>query len=100
MDIWFRKFLGQGNDVYLMLRHMREDRFRLDPLVPQERAFLVVEHIDTGEVHLYLPPGNELLAQHCGAAPCPPLSLHSPNRKVLSVEDIPAVRPLLPTMDN
>ena len=52
MDVWFRKFLGHGNDVYLALRNMREDRFRLDPFVPVERAFLLIEHIDQGEVHL------------------------------------------------
>ncbi len=95
MDVWFRKFLGHGNDVYLALRTMREDRFQIDPSVPVERAFLVIEHIDQGEVHLYLPPGNDLLAQHCGAVPCPPPDLESSNRALLSTEDIPACRPLI-----
>ncbi|WP_312126761.1 hypothetical protein [Pseudomonas sp.] len=94
MDVWFRKFLGHGNDVFLALRNMREDRFRLDPFVPAERAFLVIEHIDQGEVHLYLPPGNDLLAQHCGAVACPPPDLKSPNRALLSTEDIPVCKPL------
>ncbi|MGM3390019.1 hypothetical protein KXR94_20420 [Stutzerimonas stutzeri] len=98
METWFRKFLGYGSDVYLTLRHIREDRFRLDPHVTTERAFLVVEHLDTAEAHLYLPPGNELLAQHCGAVPCPPLKLDR-KKRVLSIEDIPAVPPLLVSLE-
>jgi len=94
MDVWFRKFIGRGQNVYLALRSLREDRFRLDPLVQIDRAFLVVEHVDKGEVHVYMPPGNDVLAKHCGAVPCPPPDLKCPSKLLLSYEDIPACRPL------
>lgn len=94
MDVWFRKYLGRGNDVFFALQRMRDDRWRLDPFVPVERAYLVVEHIDRGEVHAYLPPGNDLLARHCGAVACPPPNLKCSDRALLSIEEIPVCKPL------
>lgn len=91
MDVWFRKYLGRGGDVYQNLRNIRQDRYLFDPRVQLDRAFTVVEHISSAETHVYFPPGNDVLAAKCDAVPCPPLNLDSPDMMLLSVEELPAV---------
>ncbi|MGE6661742.1 hypothetical protein ACQKEK_13520 [Pseudomonas sp. NPDC077408] len=78
MDIWFRKYLGRGQDVYQNLQWIKEDLADLEPQLWQDQASVVAEYLNSGETHIYFPPGSELIAERCQAVRCPQPKFDTP----------------------
>lgn len=81
------------------LRDLRELRFQHDSDVTRERIDIVVMDTGSTETFGYLPPGNEVLAQHSGAELCEALDLGTKRFTVLSPRGIPDSPGLLSYID-
>lgn len=93
MNQWYKKSLGTGTPVFQHLRDLRELRFQCDRDVSDDRTYIVATDVSTTEVIAFLPPGNILLAQLCGAIRCEKPDFAGGGLVVLSTEDFPIVTP-------
>lgn len=94
VEQWHRLPLGHGAAEYQTLREVRRLRLEYDEAMGLASVFPVVLDRVSVSLWLYLPPGNEGLAERLEAQPCPVPDYEADPLVKLSEEYHPACLPL------